>query len=152
MSNFEDDLKLGIRAQEFIVNTLQKELPGLHSIDGNFSSYDLISDSGYTVEVKFDYLSRRTPNVGIEYLYKGYPSGISKTKALDWIHIYFLNDKLVYSRIRSTELKAYIKSNQEYLTRVPAGDNKASKLILINKQDFTDKFGYIEITTPATPE
>lgn len=148
MSNFANDLKLGVSAQEFIVNTLQMELPGLHSMDGNFSNYDLIASTGYTIEVKFDYLSKKTDNVGIEYLYHKKPSGISKTTAMDWIHIYFFNDELVYTRVKSTELKAYIKNNWKYLHKVSAGDSKASKLVLIKKQDFADTFSYIKIDVP----
>jgi hypothetical protein len=145
MGNFAQDLKLGVKAQEFIVKELQMELPGLHSVDGNFSNYDLISSTGYTIEVKFDYISKNTANVGIEYEYNKKPSGIAKTKALDWLHIYFYKDNLVYTRVHSTELKAYIHNNWKCLKKVNAGDNDASKLVLINKEDFINAFGFTTV-------
>ena len=65
MGDFSEDLKIGIKAQDFLIKELEGELPGLKSIQGNFSNYDLVSNSGYTIEVKFDIKSKLTSNVAI---------------------------------------------------------------------------------------
>ena len=65
MGNFSQDLKIGEKAENFLIKELQEELPGLKSTQGNFPDYDLISDSGYTIEVKFDAISRTTGNVDL---------------------------------------------------------------------------------------
>ena len=145
MGNFTQDLKIGQKAQDFIIKELELQFPGLKSVQGNFSNYDLISDSGYTAEVKFDIKSKLTNNVGIEYEYNKEPSGLAKTKAMEWIHIYFLQGSWVYSRIKTADLKAFIKSNWKYLKKLSGGDRNSSKMILINSEDFGDTFNYTPI-------
>ena len=142
---FKDDVKLGEKAQDYIIKQLQLEFPGIHSMHGNFSNYDLVSDSGFTAEVKFDIKSKLTNNVGVEYEYQGKPSGLAKTKAMEWIHIYHLTNKWVYSRIKVHDLKAYIKNNWKYLRKLKGGDRNSSKMVVINTQDFADRFTYFPI-------
>lgn len=142
---FKDDVRIGEKAQSYIIKQLELEFPGIHSMHGNFSNYDLISDSGFTVEVKFDIKSKLTNNVGIEYEYQNNPSGLAKTKAMEWIHIYYLIDKWVYSRIKTHDLKAYIKNNWKYLKKLKGGDNNSSKMVIISTQDFADSFNYLPI-------
>ena len=139
---FKRDLELGEKAEEYLVDKLKKELPTLKQLKKNFSGYDLIDDNGYTIEVKFDKKSKATNNTAIECEYKGNPSGINCTKAMEWIQIYYLNNQWVYSRIKTYNLKAYIESNQEYLTTLPGGDDKLSKMILMSTEDFADTFNY----------
>lgn len=141
---FKTDLSIGERAQDFAISVLKEEFPGIRQIKGDFADYDLIADNGYTIEVKFDKESRKTGNVAIEYLYKGRPSGIAKTKAREWLHIFYL-DGWVYARAKTLDLKHYIKSNRKDLVETDGGDNHLSKLILINKEDFVNRFGFIGI-------
>lgn len=146
MGNFSQDLKIGEKAENFLIKELQEELPGLKSTQGNFPDYDLISDSGYTIEVKFDAISKTTGNVGFEYECNNHPSGLASTKAMEWIHVYYLIDKWVYSRIRTNNLKSFIKDNWNELKKVKGGDRNSSKLILIDSEDFANNFPYKEIS------
>lgn len=145
MGNFTQDLKVGERAQDFIIKELQTEYPGIKSMQGNFSNYDLISHSGYTAEVKFDITSRQTGKVGIEYEYNNEPSGIAKTTAMDWVHIYRFNSQWVYSKMRVADLKSFIKSNWKYLKKITGGDYSTTKLVLINIPDFAEHFDFTVI-------
>lgn len=146
MGDFSEDLKIGIKAQDFLIKELEGELPGLKSIQGNFSNYDLVSNSGYTIEVKFDIKSKLTNNIAIEYEFNNNPSGLASTKAVEWIHIYYLKDKWVYSRIKTDNLKAFIRNNWKELRKLKGGDRNDSKLILIKTEDFVNSFPYREIS------
>jgi hypothetical protein len=139
---FKRDLQLGEKAEEYLVDKLKKEFPTLKQLKKNFSEYDLMDDNGYTIEVKFDRKSKSTGNTAIECEYKGNPSGINCTKAMEWIQIYYLNNQWVYSRIKTYDLRAFVKSNGDYLTTIDGGDNKLSKMILIPVEDFADTFNY----------
>ena len=145
MGDFQKDLELGVRAQEFIIKQLQPEFPSIKSIPGKFSNFDLKSNSGYTAEVKYDRVSKRTQNVGIEFKYNNKLSGISTTTAIEWIHIYHLKDNIVYSRIRTHDLKAFLRSNWDKLVKVDGGDDGKSRLTLISVSDFTNRFDYTTI-------
>jgi hypothetical protein len=145
MGNFAKDLKIGVKAQDFLIKGLSKELPGLKSIDGNFSNYDLVADNGYTIEVKFDRQSANTKNIGIEFEYDNQPSGIAKTKAMGWAHIFKHHDKWAYSRIKTHDLKAYIKNNWKHFRKVPGGDGRKARMVLIPVLDFMDEFSFRDI-------
>ena len=142
MGSFQKDVKLGEKAQDIIAQKLREEFPTIKSIKGRPYEYDLCTNDGYTIEVKFDIKSRLTGNVGIEYRYKTKPSGIARTHAMEWIHIYYLNDTLVYSRASVGSLRAYIKSNWEFLDKKDGGDNNNSKMVLITVEDFSTVFDF----------
>lgn len=145
MGEFTKDLKIGQHAQNYIIKELSEELPGLKSIQGNFSNYDLVSDDGYTIEVKFDIKSKLTDNIAIEYEYNRKPSGIAKTKAIEWIHIYYMDDGWVFSRLKIHTLKEYLRSNWKYFKKLEGGDNNSSKIVLIPIDDFADVFNFVRI-------
>ena len=145
MGNFIEDVKVGEKVQDFIIKELHDEFPSLKSQHGNFANYDLVSEDGYTIEVKFDRGSANTGNVVIEYKYDGEPSGISKTAALEWVHVFSHHSKWAYCRIKVRELKAFIKNNWKYLKKVEGGDAYKSKMVLIPVNDFMDTFPYKNI-------
>lgn len=145
MGEFTKDLKVGQYAQDYIIKELSEELSGLKSEQGNFSNYDLVSDDGYTIEVKFDIKSKLTDNIAIEYKYNGKPSGIAKTRAIEWIYIYFCNNQWVYSRIKTFDLKQFLRNNWTSLQKLRGGDNNSSKIVLVNIGDFTDAFNFLSI-------
>lgn len=146
MGNFKKDLNTGERAQNYIISQLKDLHKGLKQVEGSFKDYDLVASDGYTAEVKFDRLSEKTNRVGIEYECFGKKSGISVTKAYEWVHVYKLYNQWVYSVIPVTELKAYIKNNWGYLKKASGGDEGTSKMVLIPVQDFAEAFGFYPIT------
>ena len=146
--NFDNDLKIGECIQDVLIKRLGSEFPGIHAMEGEFPDYDL-ECSGYTFEVKFDYKSRFTNNTAIEYRYKNKPSGISHTKAIEWLQVFYIG-KWVYSRIGVSTLKAYITSNWGVLDKVSGGDGGKSDLILIPKNDFANAFDFIGLTAPLS--
>lgn len=147
MGNFQKDLETGARAQDLIISQLSKEHPGLHQVQGNFKDFDLIADDGYTAEVKFDALSRKTQRVGFEYECSGKKSGIANTKSFEWVHIYKLYNDWVYSKMKTSDLKAFLKSNWNSLEKVCGGDNNSSKMALVSVYDIGDSFEFTRLSS-----
>ena len=147
MRNFQSDLKKGQKVESIILEKLKKDHAGIKRVLGKKKEYDLIADDGYTAEVKFDELSEKTGNVGIEFECYGHPSGIEVTTAYEWIHIYKLYNNWVWSKIKTSELKAFIRNNKDYLHTGKGGDYDASLMHLVSVYDFADSFGFSVISS-----
>lgn len=141
--NFKEDLLTGEKAELYILEQLKDTYPTIRKQYGYNKGFDLIDDNGYTAEVKYDRESIDTHNIAFEYKYKGEPSGISTSKAIDWIQIYY-SDKWVYSQIRKINLQSFLKSNIQYFKRVKGGDDMQSCLILVPTSEFEKSF----VSTP----
>lgn len=136
--NFNRDLASGHKAEEYIKAIIKQEHGETESFDGE--DCDLVSEDGYMAEVKYDKESRKTKYIGIEYEYKGRDSGIYATLARDWWHIYKL-DKWGYTRVPVSDLKRYIWEIDNPLI-VKGGDSSKSKMLLLDKHKFAQKFGF----------
>lgn len=147
MGNFQRDLERGNKVEDVVLKIKAKQHKGLKRVEGKNSGYDLIADEGYTAEVKFDELSAKTGNVGIEFECYGKPSGIEVTIAYEWIHIYKLYSDWVYSEIKPADLKAFLRNNKDYLHTGKGGDYGVSLMHLINVHDFADAFGFKQISS-----
>lgn len=139
-TNFHKDLELGQQYEDRVIELLCKEFPTLKRNTTPQKGYDLIDNNGYKIEVKTDLGSIRTSNIVIEYMCNGKPSGLSTTTAQEWVIIFFYDRRLHYGRVRTEDLKTYIKNNNKHLQRKRGGDKGQSFLILINKEDFIDTF------------
>lgn len=142
--SFKTDLATGLKAEDWVVAKLKEEFPTLKRVEEG-KLYDLKDDNGFTIEVKYDRLSERTPNIGIEYLYNGEPSGISTTKAIEWVQIFYLDGEWLYSRNPVDKLRSFIRCNWDCLDKVDAGDGLRAKIVLIRKDDFANNFHYYEV-------
>ena len=152
MGNFSEDLKIGEYVQDFLIEELAGEFGKLKASEGEFSDYDLISEDGYTFEVKFDRSSRSTKNTAIEFRYKGRESGICSTKAIEWIQVLYNEDKWVYCRIPVENLRNFLRNNWEFFKTIMGGDDKQSALILVNKDIFLNEFEFKEIKEKASQQ
>lgn len=142
--SFEHDLKLGERAERFVVNQLREKIPTLRKVEGKNPDYDLIDDKGFTIEVKLDIKSKETGNVGIEYRHRGKPTAISTSKAIEWVVIYY-NNGWRYIRVPTIELRSFIKSNWKYLSKIK-GEGDKSSLVLIPIETLERHFIFKEIS------
>jgi len=140
---FEKDLLHGQAAEDYMLPILKKEFSTIKRVEGYNPDYDFIDDEGYTIELKLDERSKGTGNIGIEYMHRNKPSAISTSKAQEWIIIFFFpGANWVYSRMKTNELRAYLKSNNKYLRKTHGGDSDKSSLILVPVSDFTDRFDF----------
>ena len=137
-NSFDQDLELGERAERFVIKQLKKEMPTLKKIEGYNPDFDLTDINGHTIEVKLDVKSQETGNIGIEYKHRDKPTAISTSKATEWIIIYFWN-KWKYIRVNTNDLRAYIKSNWKYLSKIK-GEGDKSSLVLIPVVDMEEAF------------
>lgn len=135
----------GEKAQARAIEWLKGEHPTIRSVGGDVSGYDLIDDNGYKVEVKFDSLSENTGNVAIEFSSMDKPSGIEVTIANDWLHIFKYQNKWVYVLVPVSTLRAFIRSNEQFLPVTNGGFKNYSKMILIPKNIMANNFGVIDI-------
>lgn len=73
------------------------------------------------IEVKEDFLCRKTENVGLEFSCRNKPSGISRTEADVYIYKVHEPQKIEYYWITTLQLKDMVK-NREYHRIVNGGD------------------------------
>jgi len=66
-----------------------------------------------------------------------------------WVHIFHYQGQVVYSRIRTQDLRVYIDSNRDCFYTTRGGDGGRAELYLINKDDFVTRFGYIRTIRPV---
>lgn len=138
-NTFEEDLELGHRAEEYILKVLKLVYPTMRRIEGKNVHYDLIDDTGLTVEVKLDLKSKETGHIGIEYMHRGVLSGISISKAKRWILVYYCNG-WVWTMVETPILRKYIKKNHAKYTRY-IGQGDKSSLLIIKVEEIQENFG-----------
>lgn len=144
-TSFNEDLNIGHKAEEYVLSELRKEFPNLKRILGMSLHCDLKDEQGYMVEVKYDIRGRDTGNVAIEYKHRGKLSGISISRAMEWVVIYHLEGNgWVYSRIKTEDLRSFIRNNWQYLKKYKGSGDK-SELVLIKSTLFAETFSYNNI-------
>ena len=125
---FTTDLEFGELSEERLKNELA----------GHGYSPSSIVDTGFDiryevrVEVKTDRMWQETGNVGIEYMYKDEPSGISNTTAQIFVYVLEGVDAFWYARV--DDLKYFLRTQK--IKRVVGGDKKQSKLFLLTLSQF----------------
>lgn len=125
MGFWEEDLALGEDLEKTLIPSLEGHLHSkfLHMVHDN--SYDLVFENGETVEVKADFMSKRTRNVVIEYKDrdKG-DSGLYITKAKWWVHYFYRqHTKEWEARISlAQDLKKFTYTRRPMLKDVSMGD------------------------------
>ena len=73
-------------------------------------------------------------NIAIEYESYGKPSGINATESEVWWHNLCLGDTIYASIVFDTNVLKDIIGKLDYVRSVNGGDNKASKMYLLNLQ------------------
>lgn len=99
-AQFRKDLEMGHRFEEFILRWTLRRYPNAVRMEGNFKDYDIDTkshkrraDKNHTIECKFDYKSRKTENIALEYEDRnGNPSGIMATTATLWAIGFFQDE------------------------------------------------------------
>ena len=137
--SFAHDKAKGKEAEKFVADQLRPTFGPLKMVGEETEYYDLISNDGLTIEVKLDEYSKRSPFIGIEYEYKGDPSGISKTTADYWCHIFYDDHWLLtWAPTSAVHNLAHNHCEKE----VPAGDD--AMLYLIRKS-FYRRLSWVNI-------
>jgi len=134
---FHQDLEYGNAAEEFAISLYEYDEVG-RAPKCVFKDWDFWLRSGDTkvfYEVKKDKMTKRTGNVAIEFECSGKPSGISTTKADNYL--YFIEGENVYYEIPVDYIKQVIAENK-YKRKVRGGDDYRSHCYLFAREVFDD--------------
>lgn len=94
--SFEEDLKIGEKIEQDVLNHIHNKYPKAYKIEGYFKEYDIyIPEIEKSVEVKQDYKSKYTGNLVVELTFNGKPSAILTTKADYWV--FALHEKYIWT-------------------------------------------------------
>jgi hypothetical protein len=94
---------------------------------------DMLQDKKIEVKSERD-MWMRTGNIAIEYESYGKPSGIAATESDYWFHNLCIGDEVFATLVFDTNALKRIIDNLDYKKSVSGGDNKASRLYLLNLQ------------------
>jgi|TARA_R100000234_G_scaffold117760_1_gene96810 hypothetical protein len=81
----------------------------------------------------------KTGNICIEYESWNKPSGIKATESDYWFHNLCIGDNEYCTLVFKTDVLRTIVNNLDYFKTVSGGDNKASKMYLVNLQKLFSK-------------
>ena len=81
----------------------------------------------------------KTGNIAIEYESWNKPSGIKATESDYWFHNLCIGDNEYCTLVFKTDVLRTIVDNLDYFKTVAGGDNKASKMYLVNLQKLFSK-------------
>lgn len=132
-SNFDPALNIGESLEQELLAEIKRLYPEASKRPGKFKDFDIqIPELYATLEVKSDRKSDYTQNFGFEYRCWGKPSGLSTTTSDGWI----MADKDCLYCFNTVKLKDFLRTNWKFLkTDVKGGDNMASVLVLVRKDD-----------------
>lgn len=141
---FNKDLNRGESGEKVIGNYFKSIGWSVKYNPNKNADYDLMIKKGdkiISLEVKTDeyYLKRKTNNMVFEVSCNGKPSGINSTKA-DYYIYYFPAENLFYLSSIKT-----IRSILPLCITTMGGDKNLSKLYLVDRTEWCDKFKIIEI-------
>ena len=94
---------------------------------------DMLQDKKIEVKSERD-MWQRTGNIAIEYQSYGKPSGIDATESDYWFHNLCVGDDTFCTLVFNTDSLKKIIKNLDYKRSVSGGDNKASRMYLLNLQ------------------
>ncbi len=132
ISNFGNDLAVGKNKELMLLEKIRKKYPNAYLEDDN--RYDIyVPETGDSIEVKYDLLSKDTGNYFIETAFDDEPSGITATEA-NW---YVLVDKENIVWIKTETLKYLLKGKREFLFQ-GEGHVVKGKLLVKNELLFSN--------------
>ena len=99
---------------------------------------DMLTNKKIEVKSEKD-LWQKSGNICIEYESWGKPSGIRATESDYWFHNLCIGDNEYCTLVFKTDVLRTIVNNLDYFKTVSGGDNKASKMYLVNLQKLFSK-------------
>lgn len=124
--NFEKDLSVAQKTEKEIGHLIHERLGESVSIEyGKTKDYDIKfmhDGKEYTVEIKEDFMCKKTGNVCVEYESRGRPSGIDSTKAMMYFYkIHEPDGSVNIYGIKTDALKEMI-ADRKFFRTVSGGD------------------------------
>lgn len=140
MSQFQESLVEGQRAEQSVLDILKAKYPTAFIIKGYCKEYDIfIPEISKGYEVKKDYKSKYTGNLVIEVEMFNKPSALMTTKAHYWVFV--TQDEYIF--IKPERIKdCIIQNNLPQRQFIGNGDTEPKKAYLVKKDlimKFSDK-------------
>lgn len=133
---FTTDLPKGRRCEEFVFWHISQKYTNALLKDGYFPDFDIEVPSVFTVECKYDEMSRLTKNIAVEFQHNGKWSGIASTKADYWVHMFYdENWKWLAIPVKELQQLCKAKGSKKY-----GGDYNTTAMFLIPKTDLPAKY------------
>ena len=99
---------------------------------------DMLTNKKIEVKSERD-MWMKTGNICIEYESWNKPSGIKATESDYWFHNLCIGDNEYCTLVFKTDVLRTIVNNLDYFKTVSGGDNKASRMYLVNLQKLFSK-------------
>ena len=134
--SFEKDLQNGKKWERIICECLIDKgfKAQVIEVKSNFDIIDLNTDLKF--EVKHDKGSQGSNNVAIEIKCSGEPSGVSTSLATYWVHVWYLDNRVVYNIIPVWMLKRYLKQFRSEIKIVSDAGDGNTTVCLVPKEIF----------------
>jgi hypothetical protein len=131
-NTFQRDLKIGQEVEKEVLKMVQKKYPDAYIIEGYCKEGDIHIPEPHDkyVEVKADFMSKKTGNIVVEVEFNGVPSALSTTKSYRWV--FFTGDKYIITSPK--RLKKMIEDNKLIpATFVGRGDSCSKQAYLVKQ-------------------
>ena len=142
-NTFQKDLKIGHEVELQVLEMVRKKYPEAYQFEGYCKEGDIYIPEPHDkwVEVKADFMSKKTGNIVVEIEFNGKPSALSTTKAYRWV--FFTGNKYIITTpnrlrrmIKDYDLKPATFTGkgdscpkQAYLVKQPLIEKTAIKVI-----------------------
>lgn len=125
--NFKKDLEVAKTTEKEVAEILTKNLGATILSFETTGAYDILAcldGKDTSFEVKEDFICKSTNNVGLEFEYRGKPSGIMKSIADYYIYKIHRKDGVVY--VMHSKEQLLDKINNKLYFRIHCGGDKGS--------------------------
>jgi len=137
LSQFYNDLKNANITERELAKVIEEKLDckTIEFNDDNRYDIKFKGKIDFTVEVKEDFITKTTGNIGVEYHSRGKDSGINTTQAHFYLYkTHTSNSKYELLLMKTKELKKIIKE-KKYFRVVNGGDFGSNTMMYIFKLD-----------------
>ena len=134
MGEFKDDLKIGKKYEDIILERAKKDFPLAYIQKGKFKYWDIyIPEVNISLEVKYDLRNQTSGNIAIECECNDKTSGITTTKADFWVLFDKPDGKDIWFLTEDIRRCIYTNNLQTSVIKGP-GDPYDKKVYLIKKK------------------
>jgi hypothetical protein len=134
---FKEALKAGEEIEYKLLERIKRKYPKAKKVAGKQSKYDIfIPELGGGIEVKADFMSKKTGNIVVEIEFNGKPSALSVTEAFMWV--FFTGDKYLF--IYPNMIKSCITENNLKIREFIGDGDTVSKKAYLVKQDLLSNY------------
>ena len=143
--NFKADLKIAQKTELRVAELMEQEYNCEILEFNDDNKYDLLLTDEYgephTIEIKEDFMCKYTGNVSLEYESRGKLSGISISKADEYIYVIHTENDIEYWYFDTKDLREMV-DQQKYFRIVNGGDKGSNTMNYLFKYNVFVEWGH----------